>query len=306
MSTGKVRLKPDTTSRRDFAKTLGLGTIGLGLGPSVFARQSAAPFPAIKNPRYRNWSDDALREAKRLGCTYADLRFTLNRSNGVAVRNGEIQSGGNVGFGQFGDVDIYGCGVRVIHSGVWGFSSSPNVNPEEIAWRRSRRTTRSGRRRSRLIRGASRSMFGNAAVTFNYEWKFLATSEGSFIEQVFYYTAASISATARKDGVVKTRTFDPGTETRGWEFVTDHDLKGNAERVAEDADGDRLHLQRDHHGLLGKPRRSWSARGVAAHWHGRRRERAAGAIEPAVARRVTHPASQDHGRNRVQVETGSG
>ena len=56
-------------SRRDFAKTLGLGTIGLSLGPSVFARQTTTPFPAIKNPKYRNWSEDALREAKRLGCT---------------------------------------------------------------------------------------------------------------------------------------------------------------------------------------------------------------------------------------------
>jgi len=264
-------------SRRDFAKTLGLGAIGLSLGPAVFARQTTAPFPAIKNPKYRNWSEDALREAKRLGCTYADIRFTLNRSNGVAVRNGDIQSGGNIGFGQFGDEDTYGFGVRVIHSGVWGFSSSPNVTPEEIrrvvalATEVAKASATAKKFDVRLapvkaydtfwqtpikvdpwsipledkvamLVDVTRTMqknpdvmFGNAAVNFNYEWKFLATSEGSFIEQVCYYTAAAISATVRKDGVVKTRTFDPGTETRGWEFVTDNDLTGNAERVAAEA-----------------------------------------------------------------------
>src|SRR5687768_12975849 len=120
-------------TRREFTRVVGLGALGLGLAPSLlYARQSpAAPSP-VKDPKYRTWSEDALREAKRLGCTYADIRFTLNRSNGVAVRNGEIQSGGNIGIGQFGDEDTYGFGVRVIHSGVRGSSSRPIVTPEEI------------------------------------------------------------------------------------------------------------------------------------------------------------------------------
>jgi len=72
-------------------------------------------------------------------------------------------------------------------------------------------------------------------VNFNYEWKCLATTEGSFIEQVFYYTAASMTATARRDGQVKSRTYNPGTETRGWEFFTEKDMRGHAERVAAEA-----------------------------------------------------------------------
>ena len=120
-------------TRREFARTVGLGAIGLGLAPTLlYARQTTTPFPPVKDPRYRNWSDEALREAKRLGCTYADIRFTLNRSNGIAVRNGRLTTAGNIGFGQFGDEDTYGFGVRVIHSGVWGFASSPIVSPEEI------------------------------------------------------------------------------------------------------------------------------------------------------------------------------
>src|SRR5215207_6240015 len=120
-------------TRREFAKTLGFGAIGLGLAPSIVSgRQAATPFPPVKDPKYRNWSEDALREAKRLGCTYADIRFTRNSSTGIAVRNGRLTASGNIGFGQFGDEDTYGFGVRVIHSGVWGFASSPLVDAEEI------------------------------------------------------------------------------------------------------------------------------------------------------------------------------
>jgi TldD protein len=265
-------------TRRAFTKAVGLGALGLGLAPGFsYARQAAEPAPAIKDPKYRNWSEDALREAKRLGCTYADIRFTRNRSNGVAVRNGRITSSGNIGFGQFGDEETYGFGVRVIHGGVWGFASSPLVTPEEI--RRIVVVATDVAKASALAKRFDVKLapvktydtfwqtpikvdpwsipledkvaalvevttimqknpdvpFATAAVNFNYEWKFLATSEGSFIEQVCYYTAASATATARKNGVVKTRTYNPGTETRGWEFFTEKDLIGNAERTAAEA-----------------------------------------------------------------------
>ena len=74
-----------------------------------------------------------------------------------------------------------------------------------------------------------------AAVNFNYEWKFLATTEGSFIEQVFYLHRGQHDRDGAQDGQVKTRTYNPGTETRGWEFVTEKDMRGNAERVAAEA-----------------------------------------------------------------------
>ena len=34
---------------------------------------------------------------------------------------------------------------------------------------------------------------------------------------------------------MKTRTYNPGTETRGWEFFTEKNMRGNAERVAAEA-----------------------------------------------------------------------
>jgi TldD protein len=265
-------------SRRAFAKSAGLGAMALGLSPAlVFARQSSGPVPHVKDPKYRNWSEDALKEARRLGCTYADIRFTFNRSNGVAVRNGQIASAGNIGFGQFGDEETFGFGVRVIHSGVWGFASSPVVDPAEIkrvvaqAAEVAKASAVAKRFDVRLAPVKTYDTFwqtpikidpwtipledkvkelvavteimqktdgvfmATAAVNFNYEWKFLATTEGSFIEQVFYYTAASMTATATRNGQTKSRTYNPGTETRGWEFFTEKNMRGNAERVAAEA-----------------------------------------------------------------------
>ena len=75
---------------------------------------------------------------------------------------------------------------------------------------------------------------------------------------------------------------------------------GDQERQ-EDADGDRLHLQRDHHRLLGQPRRGGPAGNVGASRADRRREGAAGAVESPVARLGAVPDPEDHGRGGVCV-----
>ena len=78
-------------------------------------------------------------------------------------------------------------------------------------------------------------LFATALANFNYEWKYLATSEGSFIEQVFFYTTCGCSATAAHRAQVKTRSYQPGSMTRGYEFVTESNLPAQAERVAAEA-----------------------------------------------------------------------
>ena len=50
-------------------------------------------------------------------------------------------------------------------------------------------------------------LFATAQAGFKHEWKFLATSEGSFIEQVLLLRDCGASATARTGGQVKTRTY---------------------------------------------------------------------------------------------------
>jgi TldD protein len=80
--------------------------------------------------RFKGLSDVALTEAKRLGCTYADIRFTRNINDSVAVRDRIVTD--SFGFGAGGHEESAGFGVRVIHSGVWGFASSPFVTEAEI------------------------------------------------------------------------------------------------------------------------------------------------------------------------------
>ena len=219
------------------------------------------------------------RRGQRLGCSYADIRFTRNRAQNIAVRNGQIMraGGGGGGFGPGGDAtETYGIGVRVIHGGVWGFASSPLVMPEEIkrvtgiATDVARASAIAKKRDVQLapapaydefwqvpiqkdpsevpleekidmLRGVTATMqkdpsvlFAVASVGFEHEWKYLATSEGSFIEQVFHFTNCNLDATARTGSQVKTRSYERLAGS-GYEFLAQVDLPGNAERVAAEA-----------------------------------------------------------------------
>ena len=116
-------------TRRRFLETTGFGAIGIGLaGPGSLARTLDEPFPKTKDPKYREWSAVALKEAKRLGCTYADIRFTRNRSHGLHVRNGQLHERRRRHRLRRTSAtsETYGFGVRVIHSGVWGFCEQPD------------------------------------------------------------------------------------------------------------------------------------------------------------------------------------
>lgn len=273
-------------NRRDFVRTLGAGALGLSAARFGYALPSDLGQPPVRDPRYRDWSLIALEEAKRRGCTYCDIRFTRNRSSNVSVRNDQVGGGGGGfgggGGGRFGGGDgglaeTYGFGIRVIHSGVWGFSSSPIVTVDEIrriagiATDVARASAIAKRTDVRLapvpaydefwqttidkdpftvpleervayLRAITAAMrknpavrFANAGMSFSREWKFLATSEGSFIEQVLYYSTPSMSATAIAGSQVKTRALSIGSASKGYEYIIAADMPGQAERVAAEA-----------------------------------------------------------------------
>src|SRR5688572_25466709 len=116
--------------RRDFVKTLSATGVALYASDLVGDLIAQSPKARVMDSRFKGLSDVALTEAKRLGCTYADIRFTRNVNDSVAVRDKIVTD--SFGFGAGGMETSAGFGVRVIHSGVWGFASSPFVTADEI------------------------------------------------------------------------------------------------------------------------------------------------------------------------------
>ena len=116
-------------NRRDFVKTLGATGVALYASDLVGDLLAQSPRARVLESRFKGLADLALADAKRLGCSYADIRFTRNISDSVGLRD-RIVTGG--GFGGDGREESAGFGVRVIHSGVWGFASSPFVTEDEI------------------------------------------------------------------------------------------------------------------------------------------------------------------------------
>ena len=74
-----------------------------------------------------------------------------------------------------------------------------------------------------------------ADVRMTNEWKYFASSEGSYIEQETWEVNPSFNVSVRKDGVTKTRNYIAVPKTGGWEVVTESDMLASAERVAAEA-----------------------------------------------------------------------
>src|SRR5216117_3350840 len=89
-------------SRRDFLKYTGV--TGLVIASSDIVAELIAQSPK-GNPltsTFKGLADIALAEAKRAGCSYADVRFTRSVSTGVNANGSNDQSAGAEGGGGFG------------------------------------------------------------------------------------------------------------------------------------------------------------------------------------------------------------
>lgn len=72
-------------------------------------------------------------------------------------------------------------------------------------------------------------------IGFESEHKYFASSVGSYIEQEIMRTNASATAVARKNGEVKTRSYQVPPLNIGYEHIESIDMPGNAKRIAEEA-----------------------------------------------------------------------
>ncbi|MEO5616713.1 MAG: TldD/PmbA family protein [Candidatus Eisenbacteria bacterium] len=128
-------------SRREFLKALG-ATAGAAavvdlIDGSFWSVEplEAAPLAAAE---LQSLAGVALDRSRQLGCSYADIRINRYRNRTVSLRTSPDRSTGMAG-GKFlhvpGVIETgsFGFGVRVLHSGCWGFAASSRVGRDEIA-----------------------------------------------------------------------------------------------------------------------------------------------------------------------------
>jgi TldD protein len=75
----------------------------------------------------------------------------------------------------------------------------------------------------------------SAAVQIDHEWKYFASSDGSYIEQEAWSTSPSFTVTAHRNGETRARTYTGEMMTGGWEIVERAAMLENAERIAAEA-----------------------------------------------------------------------
>ncbi len=93
-------------------------------------------------------------------------------------------------------------------------------------------------RADEIIRRNSGVRVSEANVIAVRNQKFFSNTEGAFVEQLTYESGGAIAATAVNDTEVQVRSHPNSFRyqgTAGWEYVTNADFVGNAERVAEEA-----------------------------------------------------------------------
>jgi len=108
------------SSRRHFLKTTGLICGATALPAWVFGMEAAEAAAIDKNAL----ADIAMSRAKQLEVQYADIRINRYRYESINTREQQVQ---NVSRTQ-----SFGCGVRVLFKGAWGFASSHEVTPESV------------------------------------------------------------------------------------------------------------------------------------------------------------------------------
>jgi len=128
-----------TLSRREFIRTVGVAAGAAVasdlIGESLIHRLEAAP---LAGSELKELADVALDRAKKLGCSYADIRINRYRDQNVSLRTSPDRAAGAAA-GKINHVpgviesETFGFGVRVLHTGTWGFAASPKVHKDEIA-----------------------------------------------------------------------------------------------------------------------------------------------------------------------------
>ena len=113
-----------TTSRREFIKTAGV-VAGVAIVPSSLpswiSDVDTAEAVAAESVNKSELADIALTQARKLGCSYADIRINRYRTESISTREKQVQ---NVSRSQ-----NFGFGVRVLFKGT-GIASAASHGAE--------------------------------------------------------------------------------------------------------------------------------------------------------------------------------
>ena len=115
------------TNRRDFLKqtSLALGALAL---PGNWIADAAMLEPGMSTATKRELATMALKTARDLGASYADIRINRYRSEHIQTREKRVL--------QVGRNQSFGFGVRLLYKGAWGFAArlTTLVHPRQ-SWR---------------------------------------------------------------------------------------------------------------------------------------------------------------------------
>jgi TldD protein len=265
------------STRREFVRNTSAAAAaiaGLAAVPSAAraAILGAPASPAFGDADLKELASAALDAARRAGATYADVRFSRNRTQSLFTREQRVQG--------IIDNETQGFGVRALVNGAWGFAASREVSRDEVA-RVARQAAAQARANSitvvrpvvlapvtptpngtwrtpieidpftvpvedkvgvlleanaAALKGGAR--FVNSSMFFLREEKTFASTDGSFIVQTIYRTQPSVTVTAvASDGSdFQTRQSNEiAPMGRGYEHVRSARLVENAPRWAAEA-----------------------------------------------------------------------
>ncbi len=78
--------------RRDFVKTMAMSGVAVAASDMIGELIAQTPQGRVMQSKFKGLSDVALTEAKQLGCTYSDIRFTRSTNMGVNASGGNRDS----------------------------------------------------------------------------------------------------------------------------------------------------------------------------------------------------------------------
>ncbi|MBA3770267.1 MAG: TldD/PmbA family protein [Blastocatellia bacterium] len=257
-----------TFSRRDFIRTAGIAFGAVATLPSwvLDAQVATAAYLEVNKNAL---ADAALSTAKKLGASYADIRINRYRLEAINSRERQIQnvlSGQNFGFGvrvlingtwgfagspivtldEVKRVTTEAAAIAKANAAITkkkielvptpkvtaNWKSSFERDPFDIPTEEKTAWLLKLNEAALSVKGIN---FVNSQLAFVNEQKFLATSDGSRIDQYIIRTNPSFTVTALKPGDFQSVNSLREPQQIGYEYLSKHDWAAEAKLAAEHA-----------------------------------------------------------------------